>query len=46
MARNPFARGKSTDADTSAPKAKKPGRIAQILDVYKASKKADPVIGW
>ncbi len=46
MARNPFARGKSTDAGASSPKVKKPGRLAQILDVYKASKKADPVIGW
>jgi hypothetical protein len=30
----------------SAPKQKKPGRLAQIRDVYKASRATDPTIGW
>lgn len=49
MARNPFARSKDAGSQTSesaAPTPKKTGRVAQILDVYKASKKADPAIGW
>lgn len=33
------------DGDTSAPKEKKPGRIAQLKQVYTVSKQADPNIG-
>jgi hypothetical protein len=43
MARNPFARDKG---GSSAPAEKKPGRLSQIIDVYRASKESDPTIGW
>jgi hypothetical protein len=37
---------RNKDGDTSAPKDKKPGRIAQLKQVYTVSKQADPNIGW
>lgn len=46
MARNPFARTKADAAAPSAPKQQKTGRLAQIREVYTASKRADPAIGW
>jgi hypothetical protein len=36
---------RNKDGDTSAPKEKKPGRIAQLKQVYTVSKQADPNIG-
>jgi hypothetical protein len=40
-----MARNKDGDT-TKAPKEKKPGRIAQIRDVYRITKQNDPVVGW
>jgi hypothetical protein len=36
---------RNKDGDSSAPKDKKPGRIAQLKQVYTVSKQADPNIG-
>jgi hypothetical protein len=36
---------RNKDGDSSAPKEKKPGRIAQLKQVYTVSKQADPNIG-
>jgi hypothetical protein len=36
---------RNNDGDSSAPKDKKPGRIAQLKQVYTVSKQADPNIG-
>lgn len=37
---------RNKDGDTKAPKEKKQGRIAQIRDVYRMTKRADPLVGW
>ena len=37
---------RNKDGAATAPKEKKPGRLSQIFDVYRASKAADPTIGW
>lgn len=40
---------RKTDSDSKpakTPKVKKPGRFAQIRDVYKAAKSVDPALGW
>ncbi len=37
---------RKTDGDSSAPKQKKPGRIAQLKQIYQVSRQADPNIGW
>lgn len=37
---------RNKDGGTKAPKEKKPGRLSQILDVYRMTKRADPVVGW
>lgn len=36
---------RNKDGDTSSSE-KKQGRLSQVLDVYRISKQADPVIGW
>ncbi|MER7070824.1 DUF4191 domain-containing protein [Terrabacter sp. NPDC000476] len=41
-----MARNKKDGDATSAPQEKKQGRLSQIRDVYRASKQADPAIGW
>lgn len=40
-----MARNKDGDS-TSTPQEKKQGRLSQIRDVYRVSRKADPLIGW
>lgn len=37
---------RNKDGDTKAPKEKKPGRLAQIRDVYRITKQQDPLVGW
>ncbi|MDN5797771.1 MAG: DUF4191 domain-containing protein, partial [Intrasporangium sp.] len=37
---------RKTDGGSRSPKEKKPGRIAQIKQVYQVSKQTDPNIGW
>lgn len=37
---------RNKDGDATSPPQKKQGRLSQVLDVYRISKQADPVIGW
>lgn len=37
---------RNKDGDTKAPKEKKDGRLAQILNVYRITKQQDPLVGW
>jgi hypothetical protein len=37
---------RNKDGAASAPTEKKPGRLSQIRDVYRAAKATDPTIGW
>jgi len=37
---------RNKDGETKAPKEKKRGRVAQVFDVYRMTKRADPVVGW
>lgn len=37
---------RNKDGDTKAPKEKKAGRLAQILNVYRITKQQDPLVGW
>ncbi|ADU48537.1 DUF4191 domain-containing protein [Intrasporangium calvum] len=37
---------RNKDGDAQAPKEKKQGRLSQILDVYRITKRQDPLVGW
>lgn len=37
---------RNKDGDAQAPKVKKQGRLSQILDVYRITKRQDPLVGW
>ncbi|GAA6525807.1 DUF4191 domain-containing protein [Intrasporangium sp. DVR] len=37
---------RNKDGDAQAPKVKKKGRLSQILDVYRITKRQDSLVGW
>ena len=37
---------RNKDGDTTAPKEKKTGRLAQIWQVFKITRQQDPLVGW